>query len=173
MAYFFTDHKERVKFLIKKIVLWIAVILLSIRIFDFSAATAKESSSVSEKITKVVVNVVKQTKSAENKDPEWEKELFEICHKIVRKSAHFSLYALLAILTYMLARCYDLKRIFSASISASYCLIFAISDETHQLFVKGRSGQISDVLLDFCGAMVGIGLCAFIGKWLEQRKKRI
>ena len=35
---------------------------------------------------------------------------------------------------------------------------YAISDEIHQFFVPGRSCQIKDVLIDSCGAAVGIGL---------------
>ena len=36
------------------------------------------------------------------------------------------------------------------------CILYAISDEIHQLFVPGRSGQVSDVLLDTLGAFTGI-----------------
>ncbi len=157
----------------KKILLWAGVILLSMRIFSFSAATASESSSVSEKITKVVVDVVKQTKSNASKDPSWEKELFEICHKIVRKTAHFSLYAVLAVLTLLLVKSYGAVWLLSGIISAAYCLLFAISDEVHQLFVDGRSGQVSDVFLDFCGALAGIGICVAIAKCRLRKQNRI
>ena len=35
-------------------------------------------------------------------------------------------------------------------------------DETIQLFVEGRSGQVSDVWLDLAGALCGLlGLCWF------------
>ncbi|PHS31770.1 MAG: hypothetical protein COA82_09845 [Alkaliphilus sp.] len=37
-----------------------------------------------------------------------------------------------------------------------FCVLYAISDETHQIFVPGRSAQISDVLIDSVGAIVGI-----------------
>ena len=35
------------------------------------------------------------------------------------------------------------------------CVLYAISDEIHQIFVPGRSGQFSDVLLDSAGAVIG------------------
>ena len=38
------------------------------------------------------------------------------------------------------------------------CVLVASLDETIQLFVSGRSGQISDVLLDCTGALLGMGL---------------
>lgn len=34
--------------------------------------------------------------------------------------------------------------------------LYAASDEFHQLFVPGRSGQISDVLLDSAGVCFGV-----------------
>ncbi|MGV8147186.1 MAG: VanZ family protein [Alkaliphilus sp.] len=36
------------------------------------------------------------------------------------------------------------------------CVLYAISDETHQIFVPGRSAQVSDILIDSVGAAVGI-----------------
>ncbi|HIU52150.1 MAG TPA: VanZ family protein [Candidatus Merdicola faecigallinarum] len=35
-------------------------------------------------------------------------------------------------------------------------VIYAITDEIHQLFVPGRSGEIRDVLIDGLGIIVGI-----------------
>jgi VanZ family protein len=36
------------------------------------------------------------------------------------------------------------------------CVLYAISDETYQIFVPGRSAQLSDVLIDSVGAVAGI-----------------
>ncbi|GAA4069041.1 hypothetical protein GCM10022410_13710 [Amphibacillus indicireducens] len=36
------------------------------------------------------------------------------------------------------------------------CVLFAISDEVHQLFVPGRAGQVMDVVIDTTGAIAGI-----------------
>lgn len=41
-------------------------------------------------------------------------------------------------------------------ISILMCVIYACSDEIHQLFVFGRSGEIRDVLIDFIGSFIGI-----------------
>mgnify|MGYP001948405098 CR=1 FL=1 len=43
-------------------------------------------------------------------------------------------------------------------LSIFLAFLYACSDEVHQLFVAGRSGQVSDVLLDTIGASVGVGL---------------
>ena len=54
----------------------------------------------------------------------------------------------------------------SIAIAIAICVLYAISDEVHQLFVLGRCGQVRDVILDGFGSMVGIGIYnMFIGLW--------
>ncbi len=38
------------------------------------------------------------------------------------------------------------------------CAIFAMSDEFHQTFIAGRTGRVTDVLIDLVGAAAGSGL---------------
>jgi VanZ family protein len=38
------------------------------------------------------------------------------------------------------------------------CVLYAVSDEVHQLYVPGRGCQITDVLIDSGGALAGISL---------------
>ena len=42
------------------------------------------------------------------------------------------------------------------AIALVVCILFAISDEFHQLFVPGRGAQVKDVLIDTAGAIVGM-----------------
>ena len=35
-------------------------------------------------------------------------------------------------------------------------MVYASSDEIHQIFVSGRSGNIKDVIIDTCGSYLGI-----------------
>ena len=37
-----------------------------------------------------------------------------------------------------------------------FCFLYACSDEIHQLFVPGRSGMFTDVLIDTGGAVTGM-----------------
>ena len=41
-------------------------------------------------------------------------------------------------------------------------MIYASTDEIHQLFVGGRSGRFTDVLIDTAGGFIGIMAAAFI-----------
>ena len=47
---------------------------------------------------------------------------------------------------------------------------YAATDEFHQLFVPGRSGQLKDVLIDTAGGALGLGLLALI-LYLKRRRK--
>lgn len=47
-------------------------------------------------------------------------------------------------------------------ISTLFCIIYALSDEIHQLFVFGRSGELKDVLIDTIGSFLGIILISKI-----------
>ncbi len=92
----------------------------------------------------------------------------------LRKSAHFLEYFALGMLLTGALRAYTpkLKQYFALP----FCLGLAVAaaDETLQRFVPGRSGQFSDVLLDFCGVAVGAVLFLFFLFWFEKhiRQKR-
>ena len=45
-----------------------------------------------------------------------------------------------------------------------FCLIYACSDEIHQLFVSGRSGNLLDVMIDLLGSLCSILPIYFIRK---------
>lgn len=76
---------------------------------------------------------------------------------IVRKTAHFTEYAILGILFYFFySQTLPQKnglQLFVLAILSSF--LYACTDEIHQLFVPGRSGQFTDVLVDTLGAFCG------------------
>ena len=69
----------------------------------------------------------------------------------VRKTAHVTLYFLLGLSFISFLKEFNLidKRLIIYTIL--FVFIYACSDEIHQLFIPGRSGEILDVLLDTCG----------------------
>ena len=50
--------------------------------------------------------------------------------------------------------------------------LYAASDEIHQLFVPGRSGQLSDVILDSAGALAGVAAFTVICWLINCRKAK-
>ena len=57
-------------------------------------------------------------------------------------------------------------------LSLFVCVLYAISDEVHQLFVSGRGAQVKDVLIDSAGAIVGVGLYLVISRIMKSRSTR-
>ena len=79
----------------------------------------------------------------------------------LRKNAHAFEYALLAVIVSNLLFMVGLKGKNALTTIMFICLLFAVGDEFHQLFVPGRTSLVSDVLIDFSGSLVGIGLFYF------------
>ena len=90
---------------------------------------------------------------------------------IVRKGAHMFLFCVLGILLFGSMYNGDniLKSVFIALLLA---FLYACSDEYHQTFVVGRTGQFNDVLIDFSGAFIGVLIVSLIVK-LNIFKKKI
>lgn len=80
----------------------------------------------------------------------------------VRKIAHFCIFAALGFFSYLTQSTYlieskkEIQAKKAALYSVIFSLIYAVSDEVHQLFVEGRSGKILDVAIDLSGAVLGV-----------------
>jgi len=83
-------------------------------------------------------------------------EGFRLAHAVVRKSAHFVEYAVLALL---LVRAMAVPRAPVAGAvvlrTIVYCALYAGADELHQYFVPSRGGSALDIALDTLGATAG------------------
>lgn len=135
----------------------IITLLWVVFIFSFSLQNDQSSSLTSSGITQVVYDLFKSvftTSTISLRDV----SLF------VRKSAHVFSFTVLIIL--VLRVTYNNLNAWKIA-SWLFCLLIASCDETIQLFVPGRSGQISDVVLDMTGAT--LVLILFI--LLTERKK--
>ena len=78
-----------------------------------------------------------------------------LTHHLLRKLAHFSEFAVLGVL---LSQCFRVR--VSRPLLAG--LLCALCDETIQLFVPGRSGEIRDLWIDFAGAALAVGLTLLV-----------
>ncbi len=98
-------------------------------------------------------------------------------NKIVRKVAHFAEFALLgflasALLLHLRRRWKWLRRWMTWVFPTVFCLLYAISDEVHQIF-SNRGPAVKDVLIDFAGAVAGIILIQVIESIRNAIRKRI
>lgn len=173
---------------VRRKVFLVLTILWMVLIFAFSARPAEVSSEDSRSIGLLIGELFipgfeEQSAEAQNKFAE------KVDHP-VRKAAHASEYAVLGLLTagvYIAGGAADAgngnekKKADTSSkkrtpISRGILIpwvittAYAATDEMHQLFVPGRSGQVSDVLLDSAGAMAGLAVLGGI-RFLVQRRR--
>ena len=76
----------------------------------------------------------------------------------IRKLAHVSEYAVLAVLLYraFVHTVFQSRRALSAGIVLLSCAAYAASDEFHQSFVPSRTASLRDVMIDLCGATLAV-----------------
>lgn len=87
----------------------------------------------------------------------------ELTDHIVRKSAHFAEYSVIGMLLTSCAYSFCRTRPHKYYAQILFAgLATAVCDEAIQLNTPGRSGQISDVLLDFSGVIIGAVLMLII-----------
>ena len=88
-------------------------------------------------------------------------------HYLVRKNAHFFVYLVLGLLVVNGLRSSGMKGYKKIGLAMVICVVYAMSDEFHQLFIPGRAGQIKDILIDSSGSLVGI----LIGGLVSSRRR--
>lgn len=135
-----------------------------IMIFCFSAQDAIESSKVSDGLLyRILIFLNINTQSS----------TLEFLGMLIRKIAHFSVYALLGCLSYMLCRIgYGINEKISLVRAVFISFLYALTDEIHQIFVPGRTGRIFDVMIDTSGALCGAIFCFIICFVILRRKEK-
>lgn len=144
----------------KKVINIILIILWMGLIFALSNDTAEKSSKKSDGlIVRCVQNIIKRDLNTKEKE-----KVLKYLVKPVRKSAHFFLYFVLGILVINLFKSFELFNYKMILIALLLCFLYACSDELHQLFIKGRSCEVRDVLIDTIGSLSGISIYYLFNK---------
>ncbi len=124
--------------IIGAVVFWALTLSIMYIAFGFSSETAAESEQVSQGVLDIIIEHLG----------------IVISHHMLRKIAHFSEYAALGF-------CMGGAIYFTFNKNKFYIplipsVIYAASDEIHQLFVPERSCEFLDVIIDSCGSSFGI-----------------
>lgn len=139
--------------------LLLAVLVITALIFVNSLDSVDESNKKSDNITDVVENVTGVDDGGNS------------LRKFVRKSAHVIEFAVLgaslAFLLYYVKLVHG-KRLYG--VGAFYALAVAVLDEYIQT-LSDRSGMVNDIMLDFCGALIGVALALIIPVIVSMVKK--
>lgn len=154
----------------------ISVILISMLlgwmylIFAMSAEPAELSTETSGATIRKIYNVI--YRGFKDMDESEQKRIIDESQHFIRKTAHFSIYSVLGILLTLNTVYHFKDKLVRCLLPVSVGILYATSDEIHQLYVPGRSGQISDVLLDSSGVLLGVILILTTVYILSKRKKR-
>lgn len=89
----------------------------------------------------------------------------------VRKAAHITAYFILGILMFRVVRMYTFVTRKTVLLSIVLVALYAASDEFHQMFVNGRSPEVTDVLIDLSAGTLGVLITFFIIRSYAARKR--
>lgn len=157
------------KIIVIRVILVLLILLNFITIFNFSGQNGLESGNLSRKVTIRILNIFGEYNEPLSNEQEVQVENTQY---IIRKLAHFSIYALLGLLLMCLAETFDFTNARRMILSLLIGILYASLDEFHQSFVPGRTASFTDILIDVFGIVVGILIIFFGLKILKNIKNR-
>ena len=149
----------------KKLLLWLLVLMTAGMIYLFSAQEAPVSGRVSGRVVEAVIRIAEP--QYDQMPPQLQRITFSRYDTLVRKTAHFAEFLVLGLGLSLLLYAYRLR--FSPLWACILGLIYACLDEGHQLLVEGRAPMVQDVLIDGMGLLSG-ALLAFAISALQKRR---
>ena len=153
----------------RRILLIIFIILtLSVMaaIFFFSSQNAASSTRTSGSVVRFILSVV--IPGFEDMSPSEQAALVTEYGSFIRKCAHFTEFAALGFCFTTLLSLGDISHEYVRSMV--FGVLYASSDELHQLFSDGRACSLRDVLIDSSGFATGLILSILISDIIRKRK---
>lgn len=156
--------KNITKFLFKLfVILWLLII------FSLSSQPGTKSNELSKKVTKQIIETTEKVVML-NDSNKPKTNLVNKLNDVVREYAHAAVYLVLGVLVMNAFIMSGVKGYKAFAFSLIFCILYAITDEIHQLFVPGRGTEVTDVLIDGIGALIGIGIYKAIYKIYSKTK---
>ena len=140
---------------------------MMVLIFCFSMEDANRSDRTSGHISMAVIHATYP--NYEREKPAVKRRIYDSVQHVVRKTAHFSEYALLGLLMRFCLESWFGRWKGINLLSWGLATLYAGTDELHQLLIDGRAGQWTDVLIDSGGAATGVVLAMLILRLMEKR----
>lgn len=162
----------------KAIINWTLVIIWASVIFFMSSMDTNESNSKSKTVINDIVEKSVETTNElgiTNKQPSEsnKKKVIDKLNQPLRKVAHASEYFIFTILILIALKNSGVKGYKKFIIALVICFIYACTDEYHQTFVNGRTGQFSDTLIDTFGGFISCLMYTIMMKINKIRKKHV
>lgn len=166
------------------IISWLLVLTCMGLIFFFSSQVSEKSSETSGRTLEIVINIIRPL--IDDMPETQQFNITENIHVVIRKVAHATIYMILAFLSsnavYMQNYFFNEKKdnakekkfykYKNSLITFIIAVLYAASDELHQLFVDGRSCEFRDVMIDSAGALVGIFLYILVFRLILKSREK-
>lgn len=134
-------------------ILWMGII------FYLSHQPAEISSDLSGGLLEKILRAIRGITNS---------ELVGSYHGLLRKIAHFGTYFVLGLL---MMYAFSKNKVSKQYLMTFFIgLVFAVSDEFHQLFIQGRAAQIMDVLIDMSGICLALLLIKIFSLWYKRQR---
>ncbi|WP_026882543.1 VanZ family protein [Clostridium akagii] len=155
----------------------VIIVVLCILCFGFIFYNSTKPGDVSNEKSYSILNKIRaeyrqldgEEKLEYNQLPASARE--EKLNLIIRKNAHAFEYCMLAIVVCLILAQFGLKGRGAVIYIMFICLLYAVLDEFHQLYVPGRTSSVRDVLIDFLGSLIGMGFYYLAGYLFFNRRK--
>ena len=168
-------RKNTARINVLAVFLIILIVANYIFIWMNSAKVSAESNKASHKISETIV---KKTVKNYNNLPKQEKAKYiKKLNGKIRSFAHFAEFIPLGLFLFLLMMCLfssdDFKKIlgFAIVVALAISALLATSDEIHQIFVKGRTFEVKDILVDSLGSLLGIAVGVISYLIVSRRRK--
>ena len=144
------------------VLMWMLTLAWTALLFGFSGQDARDSADLSMKLTAFILNLF----------PNLNIE-FDALHHIVRKTAHFGIFAVEGALLFAALKYSGVpaKRAFLFCLPV--CAALAGLNEYHQSFAEGRHPSAMDACIDTAGSIAGIALSALIAALLRRKNAKL
>ena len=142
-----------------KILLVLLILVWMGLIYFLSSVPGQESNIKSKAMIQKAIEKEVGVGKKEVTEEEHQKQVQRLVNKInapLRKVVHAVVYVILSILIGIACKVYGSKKWMYISFPVMIAFLYACTDEIHQRYVVGRSGKVSDVLIDTCGAVIGL-----------------
>ncbi len=160
--------KRRLLFL--RIFLGVLIVLNLAAIFGFSGENAEQSAQTSAGVTEKVAEII--VPEFEQKPVEEQKEIVKKLDPPIRKIAHFSEYASLGALIFLLLLTWKGSVWWRYGAAIGFPALYAVTDELHQKLSFGRAASVRDFLIDTAGALFACSVLLLIRFLVLRAQKK-
>ncbi|MDU6983232.1 MAG: VanZ family protein [Terrisporobacter othiniensis] len=151
-----------------KKVIYILLLIMSIGAMHyFSSQNGSTSKSQSNAVVEIIDEIrdkvtLKDEKLIKIKDTVMSELKKYSKSMIVRKAAHFSMYAIIGGISMLVIYSFSKQVFLSACLSFTFSVLFAVFDERSQIAIDGRNGNLTDVFIDSSGALLSICILSIL-----------